>query len=102
MLASALVGLPLICFAVFSPIAPRVASRFGLERTLDAALLILAAGIVLRSVPWLPLLWLGTVMLGMAIALANVLLPSLLKRDVPQDAGRYHSGYYALQTVLPS
>src|SRR5699024_4405449 len=100
MLASALVGLPLICFAVFSPIAPRVASRFGLERTLGAALLILAAGIVLRSVPWLPLLWLGTVLLGLAIALANVLLPSLLKRDFPLDAGRYTGAYSAVQSVF--
>ncbi|WP_022918029.1 CynX/NimT family MFS transporter [Ruania albidiflava] len=100
MLASALVGLPLICFAVFSPIAPQVATRFGLERTLGAALLILAAGIVLRSVPWLPLLWLGTVLLGLAIALANVLLPSLLKRDFPLDAGRYTGAYSAVQSVF--
>lgn len=100
MLASALVGLPLICFAVFSPVAPRVASRFGLERTLGAALLILAAGIVLRSVPWLPLLWLGTVLLGLAIALANVLLPPLLKRDFPLDAGRYTGAYSAVQSVF--
>ena len=100
MVASALVGLPLICFAVFSPIAPRVATRFGLERTLGAALLILAVGIVMRSVPWLPALWLGTVLLGLAIALANVLLPSLLKRDFPLDAGRYTGAYSAVQSVF--
>ncbi|HIZ34967.1 MAG TPA: MFS transporter [Candidatus Ruania gallistercoris] len=100
MVASALVGLPLICFAVFSPIAPRVATRFGLERTLGAALLILAVGIVARSVPWLPALWLGTVLLGLAIALANVLLPSLLKRDFPLDAGRYTGAYSAVQSVF--
>lgn len=100
MLASALVGLPLICFAVFSPIAPRIAVRFGLERTLGSALLILAVGIVARSVPWLPTLWLGTVLLGLAIALANVLLPSLLKRDFPLDAGRYTGAYSAVQSVF--
>lgn len=100
MVASALVGLPLICFAVFSPIAPRVAARFGLERTLAGALLILAVGIVTRSVPWMPALWLGTVLLGLAIALANVLLPSLLKRDFPLDAGRYTGAYSAVQSVF--
>ncbi|WP_222847967.1 CynX/NimT family MFS transporter [Ruania zhangjianzhongii] len=100
MVASALVGLPLLCFAAFSPVAPRIAVRFGLERTLGAALLILAAGIVTRSVPWLPALWLGTVLLGLAIALANVLLPSLLKRDFPLDAGRYTGAYSAVQSVF--
>ena len=100
MLASALVGLPLICFAAFSPVAPRLAVRFGLERTLGAALLILAVGIVARSVPWLPMLWTGTVLLGLAIALGNVLLPSLLKRDFPLDAGRYTGAYSAVQSVF--
>lgn len=100
MVASALVGLPVVCFAAFSPVAPRIAARFGLERTLGAALLILAVGIVTRSVPWLPGLWLGTVLLGLAIALANVLLPSLLKRDFPLDAGRYTGAYSAVQSVF--
>lgn len=100
MLASALVGLPLLCFAAFSPFAPRLAGRLGLERTLGLALLTLAAGIVCRSLPWLPLLWLGTVALGLAIALGNVLLPALLKRDFPLDASRYTGAYSAAQSVF--
>ena len=86
--ASALISLPLLCFAVFSPVAPVIAARWGMERTLAAALGMLALAIVIRSVPWMPALWIGTVSLGMSIATMNVLLPALLKRDFPTEAGR--------------
>ncbi len=49
--AGFLTGLPLIAFAVFSPLAPGFASRLGLDRALWMSLLILASGIVLRSLP---------------------------------------------------
>src|SRR3954451_21071870 len=45
--------LPLLAFALLSPVAPRVARRFGMEGVLLASLLVLAAGILLR--------WVGTV-----------------------------------------
>src|ERR687893_1369433 len=46
--AGLLTGLPLLAFAVLSPIAPRLARRFGMERVLLASLLVLAAGGLLR------------------------------------------------------
>ncbi|MCA1185021.1 MULTISPECIES: MFS transporter [Saccharopolyspora] len=98
--ASALVSLPLLCFALFSPVAPPLAARFGLERTLGGALAILAVGIVVRSAPWQPALWIGTLALGFAIALINVLLPALIKRDFPQDGGRVTGAYSATQSAF--
>lgn len=95
---SALISLPLVCFAVFSPIAPAIAHRLGHERTLGLSLAVLALGIVTRSLPWAPLLWTGTVLLGLAIATMNVLLPALLKRDFPRDAGRLTGVYSAVQS----
>src|ERR671920_1096230 len=47
--AGLLTGLPLLAFAVLSPIAPRLARWFGMERVLLASLLVLAVGILLRS-----------------------------------------------------
>lgn len=60
-------------------------ARLGLERALGAALLLLAAGIGLRSTPPQLLLWAGTVLLGVAIAILNVLLPwpGTVKRLAP-------------------
>ena len=49
--AGFLTGLPLIAFAIFSPPTPGFAFRLGLDRALWMSLLILASGIVLRSLP---------------------------------------------------
>ena len=91
--AGLLTTLPLLAFGLLSPIAPRVARRFGMERMLLASLLVLAAGILLRWAEAVAALFLGTVVLGSAIAVANVLLPSLVKREFPGRAGLMTSVY---------
>jgi CP family cyanate transporter-like MFS transporter len=91
--AGLLTTLPLLAFGLLSPIAPRVARRFGMERALLASLLVLAAGILLRWAGAVGALFLGTTILGAAIALANVLLPSLVKREFPAHAGLMTSVY---------
>jgi MFS transporter, CP family, cyanate transporter len=91
--AGLLTTLPLLAFGVLSPIAPRLARRFGMERTLLASLLVLAAGILLRSAGAVAALFLGTAVLGAAIAVGNVLLPGLVKREFPERAGLMTSAY---------
>lgn len=98
--AGFLTGLPLIAFAVFSPIAPGFAARLGLDRALWASLLILAAGIVFRSLPVAGFLWAGTAMIGLAIAFLNVLLPSLVKRDFPARVSQVTGSYTATQAAF--
>jgi CP family cyanate transporter-like MFS transporter len=91
--AGLLTTLPLLAFALLSPVAPRVARRFGMEGVLLASLLVLAAGILLRWVGAVAFLFLGTVILGAAISFGNVLLPSLIKREFPERAGLMTSVY---------
>ena len=91
--AGLLTGLPLLAFAVLSPIAPRLAHRFGMERVLLASLLVLTVGILLRSAGVVAALFLGTAILGAAIAVGNVLLPSLVKREFPERTGLMTSTY---------
>ncbi|WP_433202194.1 MFS transporter [Dactylosporangium sp. CS-047395] len=98
--ASALISLPLIAFAVVSPFAPALARRIGLERALGSGLAGLTAGLVLRSLPGRPLLWLGTALLGVAIAVLNVVLPALVKRDFPTRIGQVTGAYSAVQSVF--
>ena len=82
-----LAATPVLCFAVFSGTAAPLSRRFGEERVLLAALALLAVGLLLRAaVPGL-LLIPGTAIAGAAIALMNVLLPSLIKRRQPAQAG---------------
>src|SRR5215203_5205155 len=91
--AGLLTTLPLLAFGLLSPIAPRVARRFGMERALLASLLVLAAGILVRWTGSVAALFLGTAILGAAIALGNVLLPGLIKREFPEHAGPMTSLY---------
>ncbi|GAB3565957.1 CynX/NimT family MFS transporter [Spelaeicoccus albus] len=95
--AGLLTSIPLLGFAAFSPIAPLVAARWGMERTLWAAVALLGCAIVLRSVPAPGMIWAGTVGLGGAIAFINVLLPPLLKRDFPNRIGQLTGIYSAVQ-----
>jgi CP family cyanate transporter-like MFS transporter len=98
--ASILVSLPLLAFALVSPVAPRLARGLGLERTIGLALAVLTVGLVLRSVPPDVLLWVGTALIGAAIAVLNVLLPSLVKRDFPRRVGELTGAYSAVQSAF--
>lgn len=80
-------SLPLLAFAVMSPIAPRIANRTGNERALLYGLLLLLLGIIVRSIPFIPLLFIGTTLIGIGIAMVNVILPSLIKGSFPTKIG---------------
>ncbi len=98
--ASILISLPLIAFALVSPLAPVIARRMGVERALGASLAVLAAAIVLRSIPLPGLIWVGTAALGVAIAVMNVLLPALIKQDYPHQIGMMTGLYSVAQSAL--
>ena len=91
--AGLLLTLPLLAFGVLSPVVPQLARRFGMERMLLASLLLLAAGIMVRSAGTVAVLFLGTAVLGAAIVVGNVLLPALVKREFPQRVGLMTSIY---------
>ncbi|HEY9576879.1 MAG TPA: MFS transporter, partial [Pseudobacillus sp.] len=86
-IAGTITTLPLLAFAFLSPFAPKISRRFGIELTLFAALIALAVGIVLRSSGGIAALFAGTVILGLAIALGNVLLPGFIKQHFAKRLG---------------
>jgi CP family cyanate transporter-like MFS transporter len=98
--AGLLTTLPLMAFGALSLAAPPVARRLGTERALEAALILLAAGILLRSAGPLGAVFAGTAVLGAAIAAANVLLPGLIKQDFPERAGPMTSLYSTAMVAL--
>jgi CP family cyanate transporter-like MFS transporter len=95
-----LTALPLLAFAILSPIAPKIARRLGMEHTLMASLVLLSIGIIVRSVPTVTSLFIGTFILGLAIAVGNVLLPSLVKRDFPDQVGPMTGAYSVSMNVF--
>lgn len=102
-LSSAMLGLlttlPLLAFGVVSTFTPLFTRRFGIGGTLLGALLLLAVGISIRSIAGVTTLYLGTVMIGAAIAFGNVLLPSLTKRNFPSKSGLITSLYSSLMAI---
>lgn len=84
--ASLLTTLPVLCLGLFAPFAPGLAQRYGAERTLMGALVLLTAGTALRGIDSVALLFFGTFAAGAAIAVSNVLLPGVVKRDFPERA----------------
>lgn len=88
-----LTTLPLLAFGLISPLAAGVARRFGMERSLIAALLLICAGVAVRSLPSSGLLFVGTAIIGCGIALGNVLLPGLIKRDFSGHVAKMTGAY---------
>ncbi|HEM6741150.1 CynX/NimT family MFS transporter [Citrobacter farmeri] len=88
-----LTTLPLLAFALVSPLAAGIARRIGMERSLFVAMLLICAGIAMRSLPSVSLLFFGTAVIGCGIALGNVLLPGLIKRDYSQHVARLTGAY---------
>ncbi|MGI5259098.1 CynX/NimT family MFS transporter [Streptomyces angustmyceticus] len=85
--ASSLVTtIPLIFMGLGSIAAPRLARRWGTEAALCGALVALCGGIVLRVAPPVVALFVGCAVVGTSIALLNVLMPGLIKRDFPERA----------------
>ena len=82
-----LAAVPVLCFGLFSGVAAPLSRRFGEERVLGCAVILIAAGLLLRGVAPAVLLFPGTVLAAGSIAMMNVLLPSLVKRRRPDQAG---------------
>lgn len=79
-------SLPLLLFAAVAPFAA-VALRFGGPAVVARwVALVLMLGIVVRSVVGVPGLWAGTILLAGAVAVGNVLVPVLVRRDYPARA----------------
>ncbi len=88
-----LTTLPVLCLGLCAPAAPVLARRWGVERSLFGALLLIAVGTALRALGPVWALFSFSVLAGGAIAVANVLLPTLVKRDFPDRTALLTGAY---------
>ena len=91
--AGLLTTLPVLCFGLLAPVTPALSRRLGVEFLLLLALVALVAGIALRLVPVVGVLLLGSLLVGAAIAVGNVSMPALVKRDFPHRTGAMTGAY---------
>lgn len=92
-------AMPLWAFAAVSPLVRFVTARIGADRTILMALLVLAAGDVIRSFGGSTGVWLGTVAVGAGIAAGNVLVPVIAKRDYARHVSMATGVYSACITT---
>ncbi|WP_240374286.1 CynX/NimT family MFS transporter [Bacillus piscicola] len=100
--AGLLTTIPLLSFAVFSLLAPKMGLRFGNHVAVFIALLILTAGTLVRSLPITALIFTGTALIGSGIAICNVLLPGIIKYSFPKKVGIMTSLYTAMMGLFAS
>jgi len=93
-----LTSLPLVMFALCSSFSPRLAQKFGLEKLFTLVLIALTIGSLIRIIN-LPFLYIGTVILGAAIALLNVLLPSIIQANQPHRIGLLTTLYISAMSL---
>ncbi|ATH61119.1 permease [Staphylococcus nepalensis] len=85
--AGILTTIPLIIFAVVSPLVSRVTARLTMSRTILYSTILLIIGLYLRVAGDFTLFIIGTLVLGIAIAFGNVVLPSYVKWYFPMQIG---------------
>ena len=93
-----LTTLPLIAFAVVSPLAGGAGRRWGEGRTILIGLGLILVGTVLRSAAGVAGLYLGTAVIGVGTALGNVLLPAVIKAEYPTRVGQV-TAYFTVSMV---
>ncbi|MFD1008319.1 CynX/NimT family MFS transporter [Oceanisphaera ostreae] len=84
---SMLTTLPLLCFGIVSICVPWLTRRWAPQWLSIVGLMVISLGVGLRLVDNYALVILGTLVLGSAIALLNVLIPGLVKAFFPHKVG---------------
>ncbi|MGK0554128.1 MFS transporter [Macrococcus capreoli] len=82
-----LTTIPLIMFGIISPFVARLSRRLGMSVALMLGMIILLLGLVIRIIPNVSMLLVGTICIGIGIAIGNVILPSFVKWRFPMQMG---------------
>lgn len=100
LLVGLLTSLPVLAFAGFGALAPWLAHRFGLHRMLMTSIAVLALGLGGRALVSDDYTFLGLTMAALGgMAVANVLIPSLVKLHFPERIGQVTALYTGMLAI---
>ncbi|GGN05273.1 MFS transporter [Terrabacter tumescens] len=95
--AGALTTLPVLCMGVFAPVASRIAHHTGAAAAVLLAVVSILAGTLSRFAGGhVVVLYAGTFLCGVGIAVAGTLLPRLVKTYFPPERTGLVTGLYML------
>jgi CP family cyanate transporter-like MFS transporter len=89
-----------LCFGLAAPLALLIARRTGPELALLTCLAGIVAGALVRSAGPFGVALVGTVIIGIAITVGNIVVPVIIRRDVrPAQVGIVTGAYVAILNV---
>ena len=94
-IAGLITTIPLIAFAIFSPLVAKISNKIGLEKTIFLATIVASIGLLLRFYINTSVFFVTTFIIGVGITVGNVLLPGLAKKYFPENLG-VMTGFYAV------
>ncbi|WP_235508747.1 CynX/NimT family MFS transporter [Terrabacter sp. Root85] len=95
--AGALTTLPVLCMGLFAPVASRIAHRTGAAAAVLGAVISILVGTASRFAgDHVVVLYAGTFLCGVGIAVAGTLLPRLVKTFFPPERTGLVTGLYML------
>lgn len=93
---SILASAPVFCFGLGAFASPALVRRFGVNRSMLFVLAALLIAMALRLFIGFPGLLLGTIAAGLSIAVANVLLPTIVRVEFPNRVALVTGAYTTL------
>lgn len=85
--AGILTTIPLIIFGIISPLVSKITAKLTMSRTVFMAIIIILLALIVRILGGFNFFIIGTLILGVGIALNNVVLPSYVKWKFPMQVG---------------
>ena len=97
-----LTSIPVFCFGLGAFASPTIVRRFGIDKTLLVLQALIAAAIAGRL--WFGFIGLlvGTTVIGLSIAVANVILPGIVRARFPERVGIVTATYTMTLAVAAS
>ncbi len=102
LMSGLLASAPVLCFGVGAFASPRLVRRFGVDGGMLIVLLVVLAAVTLRLTLGYPGLLVGTIAAGLAIAIANVLLPTIVRERYPKHVALVTGMYTTVLAVSAS
>ena len=101
-LTGVLASAPVFCFGVGAFASPWLVRRFGVNHAMLIVLVVLAGSVLLRLTFGYVGLLLGTIAAGLSIAVANVLLPTVVRLAFPKAVPLVTGAYTTLLALSAS
>jgi CP family cyanate transporter-like MFS transporter len=99
---SLMTSLPIVCFGIGAFASPALVKRFTLNRAMMFVLVVLSVSMATRLIGGFPALIISTVIIGLAIAIANVLIPTIVREQFPDRIELITGVYVTLLAISAS